>query len=100
VPGDGLPVKHRRRKAAAMATAFRPKWVIVIAFYNEANYIAPTVACALAQDRDDIMLVCVDNASSDASPQIVADAIAGNPRACQVTETNQGHTFALRLGIA
>ena len=43
-----------------MATAFHPKWVIVIAFYNEANYIAPTVQCALAQDRDDIMLVCVD----------------------------------------
>ena len=83
-----------------MTDAFRPKWVIVIAFYNEAKFIAPTVRCALRQDRDDIMLICVDNASTDASPQIVADAIAGHPRACQVTETNQGHTFALRRGLA
>ncbi|WP_017667443.1 glycosyltransferase family 2 protein [Sandarakinorhabdus sp. AAP62] len=83
-----------------MQAAFRPKWVIVIAFYNEANYIAPTVQCALTQDRDDICLVCVDNASTDASPQIVADAIKGNPRAILVTETNQGHTFALRRGLA
>lgn len=82
-----------------MTEAFRPKWVIVIAFYNEANYIAPTVQCALAQDRDDIMLVCVDNASTDASPAIVADAIKGHPRAMLVTESNQGHTFALRRGL-
>lgn len=82
------------------APAFRPKWVIVIAFYNEERFILPTVACALAQDRDDIMLVCVDNASTDRSHELVADAIKGNPRACLVTETNQGHTFALRRGLA
>ena len=83
-----------------MPPVFRPKWVIVIAFYNEAKYIAPTVACALAQDRGDIMLVCIDNASTDASAAIVAAAIAGHPRAVLVSETAQGHTFALRRGLA
>lgn len=83
-----------------MAAVPPPKWVIVIAFYNEANYIAPTVHCALAQDRDDIMLVCVDNASTDASTAIVAEAIKHQPRAMLVTEANQGHTFALRRGLA
>lgn len=83
-----------------MAEAFRPKWVIVIAFYNEANYIAPTVACALRQDRGDIMLVCVDNGSTDASSALVAEAIKDHPRAMLVTEPNQGHTFALRRGLA
>jgi glycosyltransferase involved in cell wall biosynthesis len=83
-----------------MPAAFRPKWVIVIAFYNEAKFIRPTVECALSQDRDDIMLVCVDNASTDDSPAIVADAIKGNSHAMMVTETNQGHTFALRRGLA
>ena len=82
-----------------MTAAFRPKWVIVIAFYNEAKFILPTVQAALAQDRDDVVLVCVDNASSDASPAIVAGAIASHPRAMLVTETNQGHTFALRRGL-
>lgn len=86
-----------------MASAVRPwvpKWVIVIAFYNEARFIAPTIACALAQDRDDIMLVCVDNGSTDASAGIVADAIKDHPRAMLVSETAQGHTFALRKGTA
>lgn len=82
-----------------MVAAFRPKWVIVIAFYNEAKFIAPTVACALAQDRDDICLVCVDNGSTDESAAIVADAIKDSPRAMLVTETRQGHTFALRRGL-
>ncbi|MEI6485714.1 MAG: glycosyltransferase family 2 protein [Sphingomonadales bacterium] len=82
-----------------MAGNFRPKWVIVIAFYNEARFIAPTVACALAQDRDDIMLVCVDNGSTDDSAAIVAEAIKGHPRAMLVSESSQGHTFALRRGL-
>jgi glycosyltransferase involved in cell wall biosynthesis len=83
-----------------MASSSSPKWAIVIAFYNEARFIRPTVDCALAQTRDDIALICVDNASTDESPAIVAEAIAGHPRAMLVTETNQGHTFALRRGLA
>ncbi len=82
-----------------MVAAFHPKWVIVIAFYNEAKFIAPTVACALAQDRGDICLVCVDNGSTDDSAAIVADAIKDSPRAMLVSETRQGHTFALRRGL-
>ena len=81
-----------------MASQFRPKWVIVIAFYNEERFIGPTIACALRQDRDDIMLVCVDNGSTDGSAALVAEAIKDHPRAMLVSETAQGHTFALRKG--
>ncbi len=83
-----------------METGASPKWAIVIAFYNEERFIAPTIAAALAQDRDDIMLICVDNASTDGSHELVTRAIAGHPRALLVTETAQGHTFALRRGLA
>jgi len=83
-----------------MTSAFRPKWAIVIAFYNEERFIAPTIACALAQDRDDIVLICVDNGSTDGSHALVEQAIAGHSRAILVTETAQGHTFALRRGLA
>lgn len=81
-----------------MASQFRPRWVIVIAFYNEERFIGPTIECALAQDRDDIMIVCVDNGSTDGSAALVAAAIAGQPHAMLVSETAQGHTFALRRG--
>lgn len=83
-----------------MTAAPPPRWAIVIAFFNEAKFIRPTVDCALAQDRDDIVLICVDNASTDDSAAIVADAIKGHPGALLVTETSQGHTFALRRGLA
>lgn len=81
-------------------SSLRPRWAIVIAFYNEERFIAPTIACALAQDRQDIMLVCVDNGSSDGSAALVAAAIAGHPRAMLVSETTPGHTCALRRGTA
>lgn len=77
-----------------------PRWAIIIAFYNEERYVQQTVRCALAQDRDDIALICVDNASTDASNTLVAKQLADHPRAILVTETRQGHTFALRRGVA
>lgn len=81
-----------------MIAGWRPTWAIIIAFYNEERFIAPTIAAALAQDRDDILLICVDNASTDGSHALVAGLIEGHPHACLVTETAQGHTFALRRG--
>lgn len=77
---------------------WRPKWAIIIAFYNEEGFIAPTIAAGLAQDRDDILLICVDNASTDGGPALVADMIAGHPHAVLITESRPGQSWAFRTG--
>jgi glycosyltransferase involved in cell wall biosynthesis len=76
------------------------RWAIVIPFYNEERFIAPTIACARALDWPDLQIILVDNASTDGSHALVAGLIADEPRARLVVETAQGHTFALRRGFA
>jgi glycosyltransferase involved in cell wall biosynthesis len=82
------------------APSFRPRWAIVIAFYNEERFILDTLRCAITQNRDDIMVICVDNASTDAGPDLVAAAIADQPHAMLVREPRPGHTYALCKGLA
>lgn len=77
-----------------------PRWAIIIAFYNEENFIAPTIACALGQDRGDLAIICVDNGSTDGSHARVAGLIAGHARARLVMETQPGQSSALRRGLA
>jgi glycosyltransferase involved in cell wall biosynthesis len=76
------------------------RWAIIIAFYNEERFIVPTVRCALAQDREDIAVICVDNGSSDGSPALVADLIKDHPRAQLITERKPGQSNAFRTGFA
>jgi glycosyltransferase involved in cell wall biosynthesis len=83
-----------------MTSGWRPNWAIIIAFYNEERFIAPTVACALRQDRDDILVLCVDNGSTDGSAAMVAEAIKGHERALLITETTPGQSCAFRAGFA
>jgi glycosyltransferase involved in cell wall biosynthesis len=76
------------------------RWAIIIAFYNEERFIVPTVRCALAQDREDIGVICVDNASTDGSHALVADLIKDHPRAILIKEAKPGQSNAFRTGFA
>ena len=76
------------------------RWAVVIPFYNEERFIAPTIACARALAWPDVQVILVDNASTDGSNALVAGLIADMRNARLVVESNQGHTFALRRGFA
>jgi len=75
-------------------------WAIIIAFYNERRFIGKTIAAALAQNRDDVLIICVDNGSTDGSDELVAQLIEGKPHARLVRELRPGHTNALWRGVA
>ncbi len=83
-----------------MTSGRRPKWAIIIAFYNEERFIAPTIGAALAQDRDDLLVICVDNGSTDGGAALVANLIAGKPHALLISETRPGQSWAFRTGYA
>ncbi|WP_310498615.1 glycosyltransferase [Sandarakinorhabdus sp.] len=76
-----------------------PLWAIIIPFYNEQDFIAPTLRCALAQDWPSLAILLIDNGSTDGSAALVAGMIAGDPRARLVHEGQPGQTFALRTGF-
>lgn len=53
---------------------------IIVTTYNVENYIRESLASVMAQTLDDIEIIVVDDGSTDATPKIVSDLSAGDPR--------------------
>lgn len=75
------------------------RWAIVIPFYNEEKFIAPTIACARSQDWHDLVIIPVDNGSTDGSHALVTGLAAGDPRVHLTQEAEPGQTCALQHGF-
>lgn len=78
-----------------------PRWSVVLAYYNEAGFIAATLA-SWARQTVPLRLVLVDNASSDESAAICARFRDAHPEieCLLLAEPRPGHLFALETGAA
>ncbi len=79
----------------------RPRWSVVLAYYNETAFIAATLQCWATQ-KVPLRLVLVDNGSSDDSAAICRDFRDSHPDLDVVllSEARPGHLFALETGAA
>lgn len=80
----------------------RPRWTIVIAFYNEAAYLPATLESIAAQTLRPLRVVLVDNGSTDDSVAIV-EQWTSLPHGVEVdclSEATPGQVHALAAGIA
>ena len=66
---------------------------LVLPYYNEQDYITPTLEAIAAQDTRDFRLIIVNNRSTDASPALV-EAFRG--RARQFAAANDGNRERVR----
>lgn len=82
--------------------ALRPGWTMVIAFYNEAEYLPATLSSLTAQQLRPFRIVLVDNGSTDTSCDIVrAWAAAQSGIAVDLLhEPRAGQVHALAMGLA
>ncbi|MEB3415419.1 glycosyltransferase family 2 protein [Alteriqipengyuania sp. WL0013] len=79
-----------------------PRITFVLPFYNEADFIADTLASLAAQACGDFELVLVDNGSTDGSVAIAKAELDRSPRLRGrfVSEPSPGKTNALVAGMA
>lgn len=78
-----------------------PRVSMVMPVHNGARWLADAIASVLAQDFSDFELILVDDASRDASPAIMAEAAASDPRVTLLRlDTNVGLPAALNHGFA
>ncbi len=79
-----------------------PQITFVLPYYNEAGFIAETLASLAAQTDRRFALVLVDNGSTDDGPQQARAAAAKMPDIAVsfLREETPGKLFALRSGIA
>lgn len=86
-----------------MATAKLPQVGVVIANHNNAAYVAEAMASAARQTVRDIEVIVVDDASTDASDQVIRETMEkmADSRFRYIRlDTNCGQTGAVRRGVA
>jgi glycosyltransferase involved in cell wall biosynthesis len=78
-----------------------PRVSIILPTYNGARYLAEALESCLAQTDTDFEVVVVDDASADATPEIVRDYMARDARVrCVRHDTNKRLPAALNTGFA
>jgi glycosyltransferase involved in cell wall biosynthesis len=76
-------------------------WSIVLAYYNEAEFLPDTLRSLAAQTMRGFHLILVNNASSDNSEDLARAVMAAVPdiRTSFLTQTEPGQIHALRMGV-
>lgn len=80
----------------------RPRWSIVVPYYNEAKFIQNTLISLAEQRYRDFEMILVDNASTDGSEKVCRAVMARYPdiRVRYLREERQGQLYALEAGLA
>lgn len=77
-------------------------WSMVIAYFNEEDFLVATLESLAAQTLRPLTLILVDNGSTDAGPALARDWAAGHPDldVVMITDPQPGQVHALAAGIA
>lgn len=86
------------REAGAVTS--RPRVSLIIPVHNEETLLAECLDSVLSQTVEDLEAICVNDASTDRSPEILAAYAARDPRVRVIqVEPNQGQGNARNLGM-
>ena len=77
-----------------------PAISIIVPVYNAAPFLAACLDSVLAQTFKNLECVCVDDGSTDASPQILARYAQNDARIRVVTQANKGVSAARNTGVS
>ena len=77
------------------------KWTFVIPYFNEVDYLGPTLASLIAQTVRPFRLILVDNGSTDGSAALAQMATAGldGIDVIHLTEPRPGKIYALEIAM-
>lgn len=75
------------------------KWTFVIAYYNEADYLAATLASLAEQTLKPFRLILIDNGSTDGSAAIARAALPPGVDVLHLSEPRPGKIFALEAAM-
>ncbi len=77
-----------------------PMISVIVPVYNVEKYLSECLDSLLAQTLERIQIVCVDDGSTDSSPQILKNYAERDRRIKVITQTNKGLSAARNAGIA
>lgn len=95
-----MPKLIGRERCENTMDSSTPHVSIVMPVYNAERYLDECLAGVRAQTLTNIEIVCVDDGSTDSSPQILARHAAKDARIRVISGPNQGYGAAMNKGIA
>lgn len=72
---------------------------VVMPCYNAEKYLEETMESVLAQTFQDFEIICVDDGSTDSTPEILKKFAASDSRIRVITDTNHGQGYQRNRGI-
>ncbi len=84
----------------AQRAAAQPVLSVVIPVYNVADYLPECLDSALGQTMAELEVIAVDDGSTDACPEILAEYARKDPRVRVFHQTNSGQGVARNLGVS
>lgn len=94
-------VKRKAKKTVLRAyESVQPSVSVVVPVYNTAKYLPQCLDSILAQTLQDIEIVCVNDGSTDKSPEILAAYAKRDKRMRIVAQPNGGYGKAMNTGFS
>ena len=93
------PVDAAAAGDRASGNAAAPVVSLLMPIYNVERYLEESIASARAQTLRDIEIICIDDGSTDGSPQIIARAAAEDERIRVITKANSGYGDSMNRGL-
>lgn len=82
-----------------MTEPIRPALSVIIPVYNTAAYLPACIGSIYAQGIDDMEVICIDDASTDDTPEVLRALQEKYPLTVIVQEKNAGQSAARNAGI-
>ncbi len=76
-----------------------PKLSVVIPIYNVESYLRECLDSVLAQTLSDIEIICVDDGSTDSSPEILKEYAKKDNRIKVIAKANSGYGHTMNTGF-
>lgn len=77
----------------------RPCVAVIVPIYNVEQYVRACVESLIQQSLDNILIICVDDGSTDKSCEIVEQYKRSDTRIHMITQEHQGQGIARNTGI-
>jgi glycosyltransferase involved in cell wall biosynthesis len=97
----GYAVRNRLQPIEILKRAgqMSPKISVIIPVYNAAAYLPECLDSVVNQTLRELEIICVDDGSTDRSPEVLTAYAARDPRVRVLTQVNQGTGAASNYGL-
>lgn len=76
-----------------------PKVSILVPIFNVEKYLRECLDSLVAQTLEDIEIICINDGSTDSSPQIIDEYISNDSRVKVINKENSGYGASMNMGL-